>query len=334
MAEEGVPPGDSDPADFLTARKNQQAAPAAAAAAAEAAGEPEAEPEAEPETEPTETAPEPAAEPEPEPEPEILSPWGALPPITGARVAQCEELETLAASLLGQWDSCKKLEMDPKDAKKLLKAYEKNPSEKPAPLPPTHDARLASMPAVDEKGKPIELPVTMVRFDADGLTPEHIRSFFDNIKTNMPKMMGDEPGKPPMMVLADLGENDEGALLRWIRIKPPKPMSPRSSVTATFRKVTADGSMVMATTTKGNDALLQTEIDAGRIKGKDVKAKTHLDYNLFTPYEGGVTMLKVTCMDMGGNIPGAIKKKIAEKQLAGHWPMVEFMLTGKTPEPF
>ena len=79
MAEEGVPPGDSDPADFLTARKNQQAAPAAAAAAAEAAGEPEAEPEAEPETEPTETAPEPAAEPEPEPEPEILSPWGALP---------------------------------------------------------------------------------------------------------------------------------------------------------------------------------------------------------------------------------------------------------------
>ena len=53
-----------------------------------------------------------------------------------------------------------------------------------------------------------------------------------------------------------------------------------------------------------------------------------------TPYDGGVTMLKVTCFDMGGNIPGAVKKKIAEKSLAGHWPMVEYMLTGKIPEPF
>lgn len=45
-------------------------------------------------------------------------------------------------------------------------------------------------------------------------------------------------------------------------------------------------------------------------------------------------MLKLSCMDLGGSIPGPVKKKIAEGGLVGHWPMVEMMLTGKLPEPF
>lgn len=300
--------------------------------AAEEQPQPDPEPDPEPEPEPAAAAAdEPASEPEVAP---VDSLWQPLPAPTGGRAAQCEELEALAQQLLAGWDSYRRLEVDPKDAKKVLKAYEKNPSEKPAPLPPSHDARVASLDSTDEKGKPVQLPVTLVRFNADGLTPAHIESFFGDIEANMPKMMGGSESKQPMMVLKQLGEIDDGAIIRWVRIKPPKPMSPRSSVSATYRKVLADGSMMMVTSTRATQDLLDKEIAEGRIKEKDVKAKTHLDYNLFTPYEGGMKMLKVSCMDMGGNIPGAVKKKIAEKQLAGHWPLVEFMLTGKVPEPF
>jgi hypothetical protein len=311
--EEGVPPT-TDPPPAAAAPD------AAAPAAAPAAEQPESEPEPEPDA--------------PAPAPAPASPWQPLPALTGERVAQCEELEALAQKLLADWDSYKRLEVDPKEAKKILKAYEKNPSEKPAPLPQSHDARVASLDSTDEKGKPVQLPVTLVRFNADGLTPAHLDSFFANIDINMPKMMGATDDKPPMMVLTQLGEVDDGALLRWVRVKPPKPMSPRSSVTATYRKILPDGSQMHVTSTKATEEILAREVAEGRIKAKDVRAKTHLDYNLFTPYDGGVTMLKVSCMDLGGNIPGAVKKKIAEKQLAGHWPMVEFMLTGKVPEPF
>lgn len=281
---------------------------------------------------PADPAPQAAAEPEPEPG--LDSPWRPVPALTGDRLAQCNELEALAQRFLDGWESYKPLTVDPKDAKKILKAYEKNPSEKPAPLPPTHDARVTSLECTDHKGKPLEVPVTLVRFDAEGLTPGHIEEFFGDVETNMPKMMGTADDKPPMMVLTQLGDIDNGAIIRWIRVKPPKPMSPRSSVTATYRKILPDGSMMMVTSTKATEDILSQEVTAGRIKAKDVKAKTHLDYNLFTPYDGGVRMLKVTCQDLGGNIPGAVKKKIAEKQLAGHWPLVEFMLTGKIPEPF
>ncbi len=327
--EEGVPPTTGDapapaddapaPADDVPAPADDAPAPADDAPAAAAVAE-----QLEPEPESDAQAPEPAP----------ASPWQPLPELTGERAAQCEELETLAQKLLAGWDSYKRLEVDPKDAKKILKAYEKNPSEKPAPLPPSHDARVASLDSTDEKGKPVQLPVTLVRFNADGLTPAHIEGFFSDIDTNMPKMMGATDDKPPMMVLTQLGDLDGGAVIRWVRVKPPKPMSPRSSVTATYRKILPDGSLMQVTSTTATENILAQEVAEGRIKAKDVKAKTHLDYNLFTPYDGGVTMLKVSCMDMGGNIPGAVKKKIAEKQLTGHWPMVEFMLTGKIPEPF
>ena len=111
--------------------------------AAEEQPQPDPEPDLEPEPEPAAAAAdEPASEPEVAP---VDSLWQPLPAPAGGRAAQCEELEALAQQLLAGWDSYRRLEVDPKDAKKVLKAYEKNPSEKPAPLPPSHDARVASL---------------------------------------------------------------------------------------------------------------------------------------------------------------------------------------------
>lgn len=298
MAEEGVPPaaeaiaaaaaegGDDAPADTADAAAEPDVVTAERAESA-AAGPAAAEPvKAEPDpaaAEPVKAEPEPAAEPEPEPA-AAASVWSALnaldgAELTGGRATLCAELEAMAADYLAKWDTWDLLAETPKDAEKKLKDFTKKPTIKPAPLPPSHEARKTMLASTNEKGKPIEVPLTMVKLFAEGLTPQHLIDFLNNIQENMPKMMGTEPGKTPMMIMTDLARV-EGAEMKWVRVKPPKPMSPRSSITAQYAKVLPDGSLLMIASTKGNEELLAKAIADGMIKDKDVKAITHIDYNL------------------------------------------------------
>jgi hypothetical protein len=39
------------------------------------------------------------------------------------------------------------------------------------------------------------------------------------------------------------------------------------------------------------------------------------DYNLMTPYEGGMTMTKIQCFDIGGNLPVCMyDNNVAQRQ--------------------
>jgi hypothetical protein len=44
--------------------------------------------------------------------------------------------------------------------------------------------------------------------------------FFDNVNENMPKMMGDDGKKAPMMTMTRLPDAD-GVRFNWVRVKPP-----------------------------------------------------------------------------------------------------------------
>jgi hypothetical protein len=96
----------------------------------------------------------------------------------------------------------------------------------------------------------------------------------------------------------------------------------------------ADGSFVTIVSSRGNDALFAAEVESesGGIKRSDVKCTLHLDYSHFVPNcRGGITCTKVNCMDIGGSIPGFIKKKQVARSVEGHQPQVDYMMTGKLP---
>ena len=82
---------------------------------------------------------------------------------------------------------------------------------------------------------PAEIPMVMVRFRAEGFTVDHINKFFEDPDGNTSKMMGFEPGKE--MVKVKQLDGEEGAEIKWVRLKLPVPgLSPRSQVRDLYRR--------------------------------------------------------------------------------------------------
>jgi|EP01043_Picozoa_sp_COSAG02_P043831 hypothetical protein len=139
----------------------------------------------------------------------------------------------------------------------------------------------------------------------------------------------------PEMVLTPLCV-DGGASTRWMRMKPPKPLSPRTIVASSYKLFNPeDGSFIWLVSSRGNDAIYDAEVAAKRIKAKDVRATVHLDFNHFRPSEDGKSMIchKIMCMDVGGKVPDAAKKRLAKRQVEGHQGLIDWSLHGTIPEP-
>jgi hypothetical protein len=270
--------------------------PVGALAAAEPAAE--SEPEPEPESEP---------EPEPEPEPVAAAPAAITAPaglessvLTGQRVPVLEDLLAMGREFMRNFESYKVMAEDPARGHQARKCYFQD----------------------------TQLPVTLVRLRADGFTLEHVAKFYGGFDTNLPIMV-------PEMTLTPLCV-DEGAATRWFRMKPPKPLSPRTLVTSSYKVFNPeDGSFIWIVSSRGNDAIYDAEVGAKRIKAKDVRATVHIDFNHFLPSEDGKSMIchKIMCMDVGGNVPEIAKKKMAKRQVEGHQGLIDWCLLGKVPEP-
>jgi hypothetical protein len=69
-----------------------------------------------------------------------------------------------------------------------------------------------------------QLPCSVVTLDAPGLTMEHIFAYYDNVEENQMAMSHNR------LTLAHISE-DSGAILRRVRMKLPRPLSPRSMIT-------------------------------------------------------------------------------------------------------
>lgn len=118
-------------------------------------------------------------------------------------------------------------------------------------------------------------------------------------------------------------------------MKPPKPLSPRTIVASSYKLYNfEDGSFIWMVSSNGNDGIYAAEVAAKRIKAKDVRAAVHLDFNHFIPSEDGKSMVchKIMCMDVGGNVPDGVKKRLAKRQVEGHQGLVDWCMHGKVPE--
>lgn len=291
----------------------EAAASAALAAAAEA--EPEAEPAAE--VVPAAAAARNVAPAEPEPEAELEPDPGAagIPAsrrgdlhyapaglesskVSGARAVILAELLALGQELLANMPSYKLMAQDP--------ARE-------------HEARKTYLPGRKD------VPVTCVRLRADGFTMEHVARFYGDFDNTLPVLV-------PEMALTPLCV-DEGAATRWLRLKLPKPLTPRTTISSSYKIYNPDdGSFIWLVSSKGNEEIYKAEVAAGRIKKKDVQGIMHIDYNLFQPRpDGSMTCTKIICMDPGGSVPDAAKRQMAKRQVEGHQGLIDWVLTGKLP---
>ena len=115
--------------------------------------------------------------------------------------------------------------------------------------------------------------MTIVTLKAPGLTMEHVKKFYAEIAENQNKM---SHGR---LVLSPILREEEGTTLRWARMKPPKPMSPRSFLSTGYDIENADGSFTKLLSTRGNEALYAADVAAKKIKKSDVPAFMHLDYS-------------------------------------------------------
>ena len=76
---------------------------------------------------------------------------------------------------------------------------------------------------------------------------------------------------------------------------------------------------------KGTEAL---EAQHSKVIGKNVLARSIIQFTRFTPVEGGFKITNVTCADPAGSIPDFLKNKLAAKHANGPVQLADFMLTG------
>ena len=154
------------------------------------------------------------------------------------------------------------------------------------------------------QGKEEGVPCTVGVFEAEGLTMEDFREFYnrDNWCANM-KLL--DKNITAEILDVDMGEG----MAMYQHIKTPMVVSNRCVFSANFCIDLEGGGMIQISTSKGMEKII--EQSAAKI-GKDVLSNTIFSYIKFEPKAtGGVTITAIICVDPAGSIPDFVKDKIA-----------------------
>lgn len=160
------------------------------------------------------------------------------------------------------------------------------------------------------------LRLTVAKYRAFGLTLEKIKAFYGNYCENTGKLN-------ELNTMSNIGE-DEGHNVFHILSKPPFPLSKRSTIAVQYMR-NDDESFNAMISSKGTEALVK---ENAKLIGKNVLARTIINFERYIPFEGGYDIVTVVCTDPAGSIPDFLKKKKADKDASYPLTIANFMLTG------
>ena len=143
--------------------------------------------------------------------------------------------------------------------------------------------------------------LTVAKFRAVGLTMDKVHAYEEHALENATKMNN-------RTTLTKVGE-DGGHPILHSKIKCPFPLTNRSVITCKY-KVEKDGVITVFSSGKGCEAHVTANAKA---IGKDVMANSVIQGVRFTPFEGGIEITNVICMDIGGSVPDMMKNKMATR---------------------
>ena len=131
----------------------------------------------------------------------------------------------------------------------------------------------------------------------------------------------------PKVTVEQIGE-DEGCKVYHLKMKMPLVISNRSLVTTFYRCESADGHNIIMNSSQGNESFVEARRDQ---IGRDVLATQHIGYISYKPYEGGIELRNLQCMDPAGLIPDFIKKSMGKRQARVLVHSVEYLVNGTVP---
>jgi hypothetical protein len=110
----------------------------------------------------------------------------------------------------------------------------------------------------------------------------------------------------------------------------PMMMTNRSVVQVYYLIENCDenGSLIFIASSRATDDVVAAQ--SKQIK-KNVVANNIINYMKLTPTETGCNVETVTCFDIAGSIPDALKRKGADKMKAGPMRMIHLIKTGEAP---
>eukprot|EP00923_Selenidium_pygospionis_P022542 GHVN01038974.1.p1 GENE.GHVN01038974.1~~GHVN01038974.1.p1 ORF type:complete len:266 (+),score=35.68 GHVN01038974.1:108-905(+) len=163
---------------------------------------------------------------------------------------------------------------------------------------------------------------TITKFTAEGMTMKMVKSHFDNLEEVVTKLGAER------LYITKLG-TDDGREIKHLNIITPAILSNRSAI-ACFYEIEdpVDKSYTYLASCKGNESI----VDEYKSKfGKDVIAEPKINYSKYTPYDGGVNIEMLICVDVKGSIPNFIKKLMCYKHAQAPKMLYEYLVLGKIP---
>ena len=148
-----------------------------------------------------------------------------------------------------------------------------------------------------------DIAVIVSKIRCEGLTVELLVPKLDN----MAQTMADLNDKASLESL----EEQQGYRIAHLRFHMPWFVSNRSIIICQYTGETADGWTYRLTSSQGNEAEVEALSDA---IGGDVVGFLDIGYVAYKPYEGGVEMEQIACLDLAGSIPDMVKNAVAKKQ--------------------
>ena len=164
------------------------------------------------------------------------------------------------------------------------------------------------------------LTLTVSKASIPGLTLDQHRTYRADIINQVPKL----DSKITMVQIPDV--DGQTAIIQ--HIKMPMIFTNRSIVLIYYLIEHEDGSIEFIGSSKGTDGVAAAQ--AGIIK-KNVIANNIINYSKLTPTEDGCDFIAVQCMDIGGSVPDAMKRKGAGIQAKSAMRMIHLVKTGAAP---
>ena len=143
--------------------------------------------------------------------------------------------------------------------------------------------------------------LTVAKYTAAGLTMEKILDFYANLCVNTTKLN-------KMYTMTKVGE-DEGHAVYHNLAKLSFPMSNRSTIIVEYRKE-HEGVFTIVLSSKATDSLVAAHQS---VIGKNVLARSIIQFARYTPVAGGFEVTTVTASDPAGSIPQFLKDKQATR---------------------
>ena len=167
--------------------------------------------------------------------------------------------------------------------------------------------------------------LTLIKMRCDGLTMEQLQPWIDD----------------PVAIQSVLNNRMESTTLpdvdghKTYHFKLNMPaggyiISNRSIIVTYYRHEMEDGTKLFMSSSQGNE-----EIVASRQEqiGSDVVANNIIVYVSWKPYDGGIEIQQLLCMDPAGMIPGMIKTAMSGRMAKALKLTVDYLKNGTIPEP-